>query len=188
LGIAINASVLAHDVLNGFDEGADGHVLCAFFVDGGLQVVDCLFESRFPPESADEFNHASHGAERGNFQDPGIVEFHYSFVGVFDQQSFQYSPRLWTVFGEGVALLDVLGSLLPGQRLGVKGDVADQIEGVEVLTKFGCDQVNRQPFRLQLLEHGLLALFAVPAFQESIETGELSLQSFACEVAQGFRD
>jgi hypothetical protein len=25
LGVAINASVLAHDVLDGFDDGADGH-------------------------------------------------------------------------------------------------------------------------------------------------------------------
>ena len=45
LGIAIDAGVLAHDVLNGFDGGANGHGLCGFLIEGGLQFVDGLLEA-----------------------------------------------------------------------------------------------------------------------------------------------
>ena len=44
LGVAIDADVLAHDVLDGFDGVADGHGLGGFLVEGGLQFVDGLLE------------------------------------------------------------------------------------------------------------------------------------------------
>ena len=40
LGVAIDAGVLAHDVLDGFDGVADGHGLGGFLIEGGLQFVD----------------------------------------------------------------------------------------------------------------------------------------------------
>ena len=40
LGIAIDAGVLTHDVLDGLDDGADGHGSSGLPVEGGLQVVD----------------------------------------------------------------------------------------------------------------------------------------------------
>ena len=40
LGIAIDAGVLAHDVLNGFDGVANGHGLSCLLVEGGLKFVD----------------------------------------------------------------------------------------------------------------------------------------------------
>ena len=40
LGIAIDAGVLAHDVLDGFDEGADRHGLSDLPIESGLKVVD----------------------------------------------------------------------------------------------------------------------------------------------------
>ena len=62
------------------------------------------------------------------------------------------------VLGEHVTLLDVLGPLAAREGLGVKGDVADQVERIEVLAKFVGDGVEGQPFGLQLLDDGLLAL------------------------------
>ena len=38
LGVAVHAGVLAHDVLNGFDEGADGHGLSGLLIEGGLKL------------------------------------------------------------------------------------------------------------------------------------------------------
>ena len=38
LGIAIDAGVLAHDVLDGLDEGADGHGLGSLSIQGRLEV------------------------------------------------------------------------------------------------------------------------------------------------------
>ena len=46
LGIAIDADVLAHDVLNGFDGVANGHGLGGFLIEGGLQFVDGVLEIR----------------------------------------------------------------------------------------------------------------------------------------------
>ena len=44
LGVAIDAGVLAHDVLNGFDGVANGHGLSGFLIKGGLQFVDGVLE------------------------------------------------------------------------------------------------------------------------------------------------
>ena len=44
LGVAIDADVLAHDVLDGFDGVADGHGLGDLLIEGGLQFVDGLLE------------------------------------------------------------------------------------------------------------------------------------------------
>ncbi len=44
LRVAIDAGVLAHDVLNGFDDVADGHGLGGFLIEGGLQFVDGALE------------------------------------------------------------------------------------------------------------------------------------------------
>ena len=46
LGVAVDADVLAHDVLDGFDGGADGHGSGGFLVESGLQLVDGLLEAR----------------------------------------------------------------------------------------------------------------------------------------------
>jgi len=62
------------------------------------------------------------------------------------------------VFGEHVALPDVLGPLAAREGLCVEGNVADQVERIEVLAQLVGDGVEGQPFGLQLLDDGLLAL------------------------------
>jgi hypothetical protein len=69
------------------------------------------------------------------------------------------------VFREHVALLHVLGALAAGQRTAVEGNVADQIEGVEVLAQFLGNGVERQASGFQFLDDRLLALRRLPAFQ-----------------------
>lgn len=85
-------------------------------------------------------------------------------------------------------LRDVLGPLSAGQRLLVKGDVADQIEGIEVLTEFIGDGVQRQALGFQFLNDRLLALGRLPALEEIVEAGEALLQCRPREVAQGLGD
>ena len=91
------------------------------------------------------------------------------------------------VFGEHVALLDVLGPLAAGERLLVEGDVADQIEGIEVLAEFLGDGIERQALGFQFLDDRLLALGRLPALEEIVEAGEALLQRLLGEVAQGSR-
>ena len=92
------------------------------------------------------------------------------------------------VFVEHVALLDVGGALAPGQRPGVEGDVADEVEGVEVFVQFPGNHVEFQALRCQFLDDGLLPFGGLPAPEEVVQAGEAFLEGFLGEVTQGFGD
>ena len=115
-------------------------------------------------------------------------EVEETLFGVLGKQGIQHHTRLVAVLAEHVALPDVLGALAAGQRPGVEGDVADQVEGVQVLVHFLHDHVERQALGRKLVDDRLLALLALPAPQEVVEAGEALLQCLAGEVAQGFGD
>ena len=70
----------------------------------------------------------------------------------------------------------------------VEGDVADEIEGIEVLAQFLGDGIERQALGLQFLDDRLLALRRLPALQEIVEAGEALLQRLLGEVAQALGD
>ena len=89
---------------------------------------------------------------------------------------------------EHVALLDVGGALTPGQRPGVEGNVADEVEGVEVFVQFLGNRIELQTLNCQLIDNGLLALGGLPAPEEVVQAGEAFLESFLGEVTQGFGD
>ena len=55
-----------------------------------------------------------------------------ALVGVLVEQGVEHRARLVAVLGEVVALADVVGALLARERRLVEGDVADQVERVEV--------------------------------------------------------
>lgn len=85
---------------------------------------------------------------------------------------------LRSVFREDVALFDVVCALAAGERPFVKGDMADKVEGIEVVAEFLGDWVERQSLGLQFLDDRLLALGGLPAFQEIVEAGEAFLSAF----------
>ena len=76
-------------------------------------------------------------------QHVGIIQVEHPLVGIFGQQRVKDGACPVPVRVEDVAFLDVLGSLVTGQRLGVEGDMADEVEGVEVLAEFLSDGVKR---------------------------------------------
>ena len=102
-------------------------------------------------------------AKGSMLKDVGVVEVQDAFVGVFLEESFQDCLRGLSVFAEGVALADVVGAFLAGQGLGVEGDVADEVEGIQVLAQLGADHLEVEPFLRQLLDDRLLLLLGVPA-------------------------
>ena len=157
LGVAVDTGVLAHDVLDGFDEGADGHGSGGLLVQGGLKFVDGSDETVAPAERPDQLNRGAQFREGRDAQDGGVVEVEHALVGVFGQQGIKHGAGLVAILGEHVPLLDLFGPLAPGQRFGVKGDVADQVEGVEVLAQFSGDDVERQTLGRQFLDDGLFA-------------------------------
>ena len=74
LGVAIDADVLAHDVLDGFDGVANRHGLGDFLVKCGLEFVDGLLEVGTGAELLDKLERRAHRVERGDLQDLGVVE------------------------------------------------------------------------------------------------------------------
>jgi hypothetical protein len=85
---------------------------------------------------------------------------------------------LFAVFGEDVALADILRSLAAGEGWPVEGHVADEVEGIEVLSHLLGQRIKKQAFILQFFDDGLLALGSVPASEELIEAGEALAEVF----------
>ena len=96
------------------------------FVDGPLKALPVA-------ERLDELHWRSERRKRGDAKHVGVIEIKHALVGIFGEQRVEHGAGLWTVFREHIALLDVFGALAPGERFSVEGDVADQIEGIEVL-------------------------------------------------------
>ena len=70
LGIAVGAGVLAHDVLDGFDEvGNVGHGSRCFLVQLGFEFTDRGKVVIPAAERFDDFNRRAEGGERIDFQD-----------------------------------------------------------------------------------------------------------------------
>ena len=153
LGVAVDADVLAHDVLDGFDGVANRHGLGSFLIERGLGVRGRPARSRRrPPNVFDEFDGRADGVERRNLSgSAGSSRLVTPFVLILLRAGFEHGAGLRAVLGEDVALADVLRAFASGERRLVEGDVADEIEGVEVLADFVGQRFEQQPFALPVL-------------------------------------
>ena len=86
------------------------------------------------------------------------------------------------ILGEGIALTDVFGAVVSSERWLVEGDVADQIEGIEVFADFFGERIKMESFFGEFVDDGLLALGVVPSGEEVFEGGEVLLEGFLGEV------
>ena len=135
----------------------------------------------------DELEGRAHRVERRNLQDPRIAEIDDALILIFLQQRFKHGAGLRAVFREDIALADVIRALAAGERRLVEGDMADKVEGIEVLADFLGQRVERQAFVFEFFDDGLLALGRFPALEEIVEAGEALLQRLLGEVPQAFR-
>ena len=144
LGVAVDAGVLAHDVLHGFDRGADGHGnsevslvrLLGCFVEVAFQLAQGGVVLLLAAEALDDLDRGAEAVEGGDLQHLHALDVLDAFVGVLVQQGFEDGPCGFAVFGEVVALAHVQGALAAGEGPGVEGHVADEVEGVEVPAHF----------------------------------------------------
>ena len=141
-------------------------------IESGLKVVDSGHEGILAAERLDQLDRGAELGEGRNAQHGGVVEVEDAFVGILGQQGVEHGAGLIPVSGEHVSLSDVVGTLAAGQRLGVEGDVTDEVERIEVPVQFGGHLFKRQTPGIQLVENGLLAFGGVPALQEVVEAGE----------------
>ena len=102
-----------------------------------MQFVHGMLEACLAAELLDELERGAHVVEGRDFEHLDVVQSaDHPFVLVLGEQRLQHGAGLRAVFGEYITLLHVVGALAPGQRRPVEGDVADQVEGVEVLAHF----------------------------------------------------
>ena len=149
--------------------------------------MDGGHESILAAECPDQLDRGAELGEGRDAQHGGVVEVEDAFVGILGQQGVEHGAGLIPISGEYVPLPDVVGTLAPGHRLGVEGDVTDEVERIEVPVQFGGDLFKRQAPGIQLVKNGLLAFGGVPALQEVVEAGEALPQRPLREVAQGTR-
>jgi hypothetical protein len=109
-----------------------------------LHFLNGLFKTLLAAKGPHQFHHTPHGSKGRDAQHIRIIEVQNALIRVFLKQRIQHGTRLRAVFREDVALAHILGPLAPGQWLAVKGDVADQVEGVQVLAKLIGNGVKRQ--------------------------------------------
>ena len=145
--------------------------------------MDGPIKARLAPEGANEFDGRAEPVERRDPENIGVVKVQDALVGVLGQECVENGASLVAVFREHVALLHIVGPLATSQWLGVEGDMADQVKGIEVLAQLFDDGVKWQPFGLQFVDDGLLTLGSIPAFQEVVEAGEALAQRLLGEVA-----
>ena len=84
-------------------------------------------------ELLDQLEGRAHRVEGRDFQHLHIVQpADDAFVLVLGEQRFQHGAGLGAVLCEDVSFLDVVGAFAARQRWLVEGDVADEVEGVEI--------------------------------------------------------
>ena len=106
---------------------------------------------------------------------------------VFLQQRLQQRPGLGPIAAEPILLLHPCRSLTAAKGRLVVGDVANQIEGIELQAQLLLQRLQQQTLLGQLLDDRGLALLPPPAAQEGIEAGVLLAHRAAAVIAQGFR-
>lgn len=85
----------------------------------------------------DELHGRAHVVEGRDFKNVNVIQpTDDALILIFAEQRFEHGTGFLTVFGKNIALLDAIGALATRQRRLVEGDVADQIEGVEVFADF----------------------------------------------------
>ena len=88
-------------------------------------------------EVFDELRHRTHAREGGDLQQTRVIETgDHTVVLIFVQQGFEHDTGLRAVLGEHIALAHVSHAVAAGERWLIKGDVADEVEGIQILANF----------------------------------------------------
>ena len=100
LGVAVGAGVLAHDVLDGFDEVGDvGHGSGGFLIERGFEFADGGEVLLLAAEELDDFDRCAERGERIDLEDFQRLDARDAAVGVLVEQSVRArrgpSRRTW---------------------------------------------------------------------------------------------
>ena len=184
----MDLTVLRTDILRDWPFRRQRAWLSCLLVERGLKFVDRALEIGAGAEFLDELERGAHFVEWGDLEDFGVVQIDYSLVLILLEQGFEDLSGLRSVAGEDIAFADTVGTFAASEGTLIESDVADEVEGVELLADFGGDGIEREARGFEFFDDCLFAVFGGPAFEELVEAGEAGFEGFAGVVAETFGD
>ena len=164
LSIAGNPAILPHDVTDVFDDRSDvGHEILRSgdFVKVGGEFLDGLFVGGLATEGTDDLERGAEAFNGVKGDDGSVLEVERAVVGIFIQQAVEDGAGEVAILRKVIALAHVLGAFPAGQRLLLKGNVANQVEGIEGGADFIPQGGEDDTVALQFFDDGAL-LVGVP--------------------------
>ena len=147
-----------------------------------------LLEAGPRAELADQLDWGAHLIERRDLQDARHRRGRRRPSSwYFCEQRVEDGARLGAVLREHVALADVVRPLPAGQRRLAVGDMADEIERVEVGVDLVGERLEPEPLLFELVDDRLLAIRALPPPEEGVERREAGSSPLSSSSPAGSR-
>jgi len=102
--------------------------------------------------------------------------------------SVQRRAGLIAVACEVVPLANVFGPFPACEQQLIEGNVADQVERIEVLADFIRERVKQDAMFFKFFDDGLLPVSSQPSLRELVQCRKFLIDPAACVVFQRFRD
>src|SRR5437899_1911986 len=97
-----------------------------------LQLADRLLVAGAAAECLEQLHRRAERVERRHLEHVEVEQGGKALVLVLEEQRFEDGTGLGAVLGEDIALANVVDALPARERRPIEGDVADQVEGIEV--------------------------------------------------------
>lgn len=142
----------------------------------------------FAAEEGEDLHRRTERSERVHFKNLERLHAGDPAVRVFLKLGIEDGTSFATIFGENVSLLHFLGPLLPRERRGVEGDMADEVEAVVLPAHLLGVFIEENTLGGEFVHNGLLFLGVVPDGEEGVEGGIGFPDGFAGVVLERFGD
>src|SRR5690606_33860140 len=160
----------------------------SFLVQSGFEFVDSLEVGGFSTEQIDNFNGGAEGPERIQLEDLQRFDTRNAGIGVFLEERLKDRAGLRLVHAEDVALLHPRGAFLSGKWRAIKGDVANEVKRIEILSDLFGEFVEEDALLGQFLHTWPFALGAGPLGQARVERSVVLQDGLPRVVGKRFGD
>src|SRR5688572_30637115 len=135
--------------------------------------MDRALELSTPTELLDQLQRRTHGIEWLDQKNSRIVEISNSFILVHLKEFLEHCSGLRTIFRKNVSFANILSTFPPGQRWLVEGDIANQIERIQISHTVPRECIQNDALRFELLENRLLSRRTTPLREELTQASKM---------------
>ena len=172
LGIAVGAGVLAHDILDGFDEVGDvGHGSDYFHIEFSFQFVESGEVRGFAAKEIDDFDGRAEAGQRIDLENVHGLKALEARIRILFQEGVKDGSGFVAVAGKDITPADLVDPLPAGERRLVKGHMADEIKGVIVVADLMSQLIEKEALAGKFFDNRLLAFRLLPGGEEITQGG-----------------